>query len=392
VTVEVDAARLDDPDALRAADPGDMLRQVASAAAQIREAQFRTTEAGIAAVLAESGRPRSVIVAGMGGSAISGDVLAAVCGTGCPVPVVTVRGYQLPGWIGAADLVIAVSCSGSTEETLAIAVEAVRRGARLLCVGAEGSPLADVAAQASARFVPVRSVGQPRATLWGLTVPLLIAARAIGIADVSDDVLESTAKRLEDVSHRCRPSSESFINPGKALASELAGAVPMVWGTSALAGVAAYRFACQLNENAKYPGVYGELPEANHNQVVAFDGLFGGAPAGAGDYAGTPPRDDTADFFRDRVDDAETGLHVVVLRDVEEHPQVARRREVSVELARARGIPLTEIAAEGAHPLERIATLIALADYTTVYLAIALGVDPTPVAAIHELKARIADR
>ncbi len=354
-----------------------MLRQVASAAAQIREAQFRTAEADLAE-LADGGRPRSVVVAGMGGSAISGDVLAAVCGLGCPVPVITVRGYQLPGWVGAADLVMAVSCSGATEETLAVAVEAVRRGCRLLCVAAAESPLADLAAQASAPFVPVRPAGQPRATLWGLTVPLIIAARSLGIVNAADDVLEATAKLLEDVSHRCRPSSESFINPGKQLAADLAGAVPMVWGTSALAGVAAYRFACQLNENAKYPGGYGVLPEANHNQVVAFDGLFGGSAEAAEE-----------DFFRDRVDDA-AGLHLVVLRDTEEHPQVARRREVSAELARARGIPVTEILAEGAHPLERIATLIALADYTTVYLAIALGVDPTPVAAIQELKARVA--
>jgi glucose/mannose-6-phosphate isomerase len=375
----LDTARLDDAAALTAADPGEMLRQVASAAAQIREAQFRTAEVGVAA-LADAGRPRSVVVTGMGGSAISGDVLAAVCGVGCPVPVVTVRGYQLPGWVGAADLVVAVSCSGSTEETLAVAVEAVRRGCRLLCVGAEESPLAGIAAQASAPFVPVRSAGQPRATLWGLTVPLILAARALDLVEVTDDVLEATAKRLEDVSHRCRPSSESFINPGKQLASELAGAVPMVWGTSALAGTAAYRFACQLNENAKYPCVYGVLPEANHNQVVAFDGIFSRSPSS-----------EPEDFFRDRVDDPEAGLHLIVLRDTEEHPQVAKRREVSVELARERNVPLTEILAEGEHPLERIATLIALADYTTVYLAIALGIDPTPVAAIQDLKARIAD-
>jgi glucose/mannose-6-phosphate isomerase len=390
VTIEVDGARLDDPEALRAADPGDMLRQVASAAAQIRQAQFRTAEAGID-VLAGGGRPRAVVVTGMGGSAISGDVLAAVCGVGCPVPIVTVRGYQLPGWVGAADLVIAVSCSGSTEETLAVAVEAVRRGSRLLCVGGEGSPLADIAAQAGVPFIPVRSAGQPRATLWGLTVPLILAAQMIGLVDVSGDVLEDTAKRLEDISHRCRPSSESFINPGKQLATELAGAVPMVWGTSPLAGVAAYRFACQFNENAKYPCVYGTLPEANHNQVVAFDGPFGGSRAFAGGSGGPSPQGDMDDFFRDRAHE-ENGLHIVVLRDVEEHPQVARRREVSVELARARGIPVTEIAAEGNHPLERIATLIALADYTTVYLAIALGIDPTPVAAIQDLKARIADQ
>ena len=374
----VDPGRLDDPGAIEAADPGGMLRQVASSAAQLREARLRAAEAGVE-TLAEDGRPRAIVVAGMGGSGISGDVLAAVCGG--PVPIVTVRGYRLPGWVGAADLVMVVSCSGSTEETRAVAVEAARRGCRLLFVGTEGSPLAELAEQTRALFVPVRSVGQPRATLWGLTVPLLMAARALKLADLPDATLEMAAERLEDVAHRCRPSSEPFVNPAKRVALDLMGDVPLVWGTSPLAGTAAYRFCCQLNENAKYPGVYGELPEAAHNQVMAFDGFFAGGGAAA----------DPDDFFRDRADEAEHGLHLVVLRDTEEHPQVAKAREAAVDLARARGVAVTELGAEGDHPLERIASLIALADYITVYLAIALGVDPTPVSAIQELKARIAD-
>jgi glucose/mannose-6-phosphate isomerase len=374
----IDPGRLDDPGAIEAADPGGMLRQVASSAAQIRQARLAASEAGVDA-LAEDGRPRAVVVTGMGGSGISGDVLAAVCGG--PVPIVTVRGYRLPGWVGAADLVMAASCSGATEETLAAAMEAARRGARLMFVGAEASPLSELAEQTRAPFVPVRSVGQPRATLWGLAVPLLMAARALKIADLPDAVLESAAERLEDVAHRCRPDSEPFVNPAKRAALDLIGDVPMVWGTSALAGTAAYRFCCQLNENAKYPGVYGELPEAAHNQVVAFDGYF----AARGSSGGLD------DFFRDRAEESDHGLHLVVLRDTEEHPKVARSRKVAVELARDRGVAVTEIAAEGDHPLERIATLIALGDYITVYLAIALGADPTPVSAIEELKARIAD-
>ncbi|WP_030168953.1 SIS domain-containing protein [Spirillospora albida] len=373
------AARLESAAAIEDADPGGMLRQVASSAAQIREARRAAEEAGVAAV-ADDGRPRAIVVTGMGGSGISGDVLAAVCGTGCPVPIMTVRGYTLPGWVGAADLVIAVSCSGGTEETLAVAVEAARRGCRLLFVGCTDSPLAAFAAQSRAPFVPVRSVGQPRATLWGLTVPLLVAARSLGLSDTTDDVLESAAALLEDVAHRCRPASEPFVNPAKRIAMELAGDLPFVWGTSASAETAAYRMCCQLNENAKYPGVFGGLPEANHNQVMAFDGYFASSAV------------DPDDFFRDREDDAEHGLHLVVMRDVEEHPQVAKRREASLELARGRGVAVTEIMAEGRHPLERIATLIAMADYVTVYLAIALGVDPTPVPAIQELKARIAER
>jgi glucose/mannose-6-phosphate isomerase len=227
-------------------------------------------------------------------------------------------------------------------------------------------------------------VGQPRATLWGLTVPLLLAARTLKLIDLPDEVLESAATRLEDVAYRCRPDSESFVNPAKRTALELMGDVPLVWGTSPLAGTAAYRFCCQLNENAKYPGVFGELPEAGHNQVVAFDGFF--ASRGGSGGSGDPD-----DFFRDRAEESEHGLHLVVLRDADEHPQVGRRREVTVELARARGIAVTEIPAEGEHPLERIATMIALSDYITVYLAIALGTDPTPVSAIQELKARIVD-
>jgi bifunctional phosphoglucose/phosphomannose isomerase len=377
---EPDHGLLDDPEALAEADPGEMLRHVASAAAQVREAQLLATEAGIDRI-AIGGRPRAIVVAGLGGSGIAGEVLAAICGLGCPVPITTVHGYRLPGWVGAADLVVAVSCSGSTEETLEVAAQAARRGCRLLCVGGAGSPLAELAARNRGLFVPVRSVGQPRSTLWGLTVPLLVAARALRLADVPDEVLESAAVLLEDVAHRCRPDSEPFVNPAKRIALDLAGDVPLVWGTSQLAETAAYRMCCQLNENAKYPAVYGALPEANHNQVMAFDGFFAGA--------GSSPSDPD-DFFRDRTGDAEHGLHLVVLRDTEEHPQTAKRRAASVEMARDRGVAVTEILAEGTHPLERIATMIALADYVTVYLAITLGVDPTPVRAIQELKARIA--
>ena len=290
------------------------------------------------------------------------------------------RGYRLPGWVGAADLVIAVSCSGTTEETLLVAAEAMRRGCRMLMVGGEDSPLAELAARARAPFVPVRSAGQPRSTLWGLSIPLVLAARELGLTRVSDEVLEATARRLEEVAYRCRPTSESFVNPAKQIALDLAGELPMVWGSSELAATVAYRMCCQLNENAKYPAVFGGLPEANHNQVVAFDGFFAGETAG-----------DIDDFFRDRAEEAErTRLHLVMLRDADEHPQVVKRREISAELARERGIAVTEITAEGVHPLERIASLIAMSDYVTVYLAIALGVDPTPVSAIQELKARIA--
>jgi glucose/mannose-6-phosphate isomerase len=408
--------RLDTMALLAAADPADMLRQVASSASQVRTAVRSTQEADLDEII-EAGRPRAIVITGMGGSGVAGDVLAAVCGPGCRVQVVPVHDYQLPAWVGAADLVIAVSCSGSTEETISAATEAVRRGSRLIGVGGEGSPLAMIAQQARAPFIGVPSAGMPRSTLWGLSMPLVVIASRLGLLEAGADEYEAAAAELERVSHLCRPDSESFVNPAKSLALDLSGTLPMIWGTSPLAGVAAYRFGCQLNENAKYPAVIGTLPEANHNQVVTFDGPFAAGPGGFG-----APGAGRAGFGEAGFDEAgfgearfgepgfgETGfggtgfgeeepggerpgvsLRLVLLRDSVEHPQVARRREESARLAEERGIGVTELAATGGGPLQRLASLVQLIDYATVYLAVVLGIDPGPVAAIEDLKARIA--
>jgi glucose/mannose-6-phosphate isomerase len=371
------AERLDDAALLETADPSSMLRQVASSAAQVREAARSAAEAGLDELLT-GGRPRAIVVTGMGGSGVAGEVLAAVAGPGCPVQMTTTHDYRLPGWVGAADLVIAVSCSGATEETLSAAEEAVRRGCPLLGVGSRNSPLAGLAEQAHAPFIGVHASGMPRSMLWGLSVPLVVAAARLGILDMPGQAYESAAVELERVAHLCRPDSESFVNPAKSLALELAGTLPMIWGTSPLTGVAAARFACQLNENADYPAIAGVLPEANHNQVVTFDGPFAARPQAAdldpAGPAGAPP----------------VPLRLILLRDTQEHPQVARRREESARIAADRGIEVTELAASGDLPLERLASLVQLIDYAAVYLAIAIGIDPTPIAAIQELKARIA--
>lgn len=380
MTEPFDESLLDDPDRLVAGDPAQMLRTVAGSGAQVREAALAAAEAGLDR-LAADGRPRAVVVAGMGGSGISGDVLAAVAGLHCPVPIVVHRGYGLPGWVGAADVVIGVSCSGTTEETLSAVEQGVSRGAVLVGVGAADSPLAELVGRGGGAYVPVPGGRMPRASLWSLAVPLLLAGRALGVLAVSDDELATTADRLDATAAACPPSLESFVNPAKQLAIELAGSLPMVWGSSALAGVAAYRMAGQLAENAKYPAICGVLPEANHNQVVGFDGPFAGTPAG-----------DEEDFFRDRVDDdtGTTRLRLVLLRDAEEHPQLSRRADASMELAQARGIATSELRTEPGSAIERLAGLVGLVDFASVYLGLAYGLDPTPIAAIAELKERIS--
>jgi len=389
--------RLDNVALIEAADPAGMLRQVASSAAQVREGARVAQEADLGEVIA-AGRPRAVVVTGMGGSGIAGEVLAAVAGPGCPVQVATVHDYRLPGWVGAADLVIAVSCSGATEETLSAAGEAVRRGCRLLGVGSLDSPLAALAEQARAAFIPVKPAGMPRSMLWGLSVPLVVVASRLGLFSMPPEAYEAAAAELERVAHLCRPDSEAFVNPAKGLALDLSGTLPMIWGTSPLAGVAASRFANQLHENGKYPAVCGVLPEANHNQVVVFDGPFAPEPPGTatglddgllpGLDGGLAPG--LGNGLAPGAPEPQVPLRLILLRDTHEHPQVARRREESAKLAAQRGIEVSELTAVGDLPLERLASLVQLIDHASVYLAIASGIDPAPIAAIQELKARIA--
>jgi glucose/mannose-6-phosphate isomerase len=381
--VDIDEAVLDDPERINAADPGGMLLDVASSGAQVRAARTSLLERDAALIgqLRDDVRPRAVVFAGVGGSGVVGAVVSAVTAPHSPIPVVACHGYSLPAWIGPLDVVVAVSCSGHTEETLAAATQAVRRGARLVAIGSGGSPLAALAIQANAPFYAVDPAGRsPRASLWSLLVPALGVVDALGLSATPPSVLASVADRLDAWAADYGPRVRIAENRAKVAALALAGMLPVVWGSSEVAGVAAHRFSCQLAENAKYPSLAGTLPEANHNQIVFFDGALAGDPS-------------AADLFRDRVDDPAGALRLslVLLRDTVEHPQVARRRSVSREVAEQRGIPVMELVAEGEHPMERLASLLILGDYVSVYVALCLGEDPSPIGPIDELKARIAD-
>jgi glucose/mannose-6-phosphate isomerase len=232
--------------------------------------------------------------------------------------------------------------------------------------------------------------------LWAVAVPLLVIAERIGVARIGTDVYELAASRLEEISHQCRPASDSFVNPGKSLALDLVGELPMVWGTSPLSGVAARRFASQLQENAKYPAIYGMLPEAAYSQVAAFDGPF--APrssrlsaqepgSGSDDLSELPGWD--LDYEEDEAASGFTALRLILIADPDEDPRVASQRAAVTELAGQRGVGISELAMDGEHPLVRLAGVIQLADYASVYLAIASGIDPGQTVAIRDLRTRI---
>lgn len=378
-----DEALLDDPEALAALDPGGMLRFTASAGAQVRESATLAAEANLS-VLAEEGRPRAVVVAGIGTAGRTGEVLATVAGPRCPVPVIPHRRAGVPGWVGAADVVIAVSASGRSPEALGAAEAAARRGARLVAIGPPDSQLQSIAERARAPFVPVPRRAPARASLWALTVPVLLAARALGLVKVNEADLAETAARLDADAERCRPTAESFVNPAKSLALGLAGSIPVVWGSSPLATAAARRFGDTLSTNARYPVVAGGLGEAGRGRVGLLDGVFGGLAESSRDIFADPEREGDT-----------TRLRVVLLRDGglnagddTDEPLVVeeRRADALLELAERRGVRCDVLTAEGGSALERLASLIAVPDFASVYLALAHGFDPMAVPAVTEMK------
>lgn len=383
----IDEALLDDAAAIEANDPGGMLRATASAGAQVREATALAAEVNLSG-LADEGRPRALVIAGAGTAARTGDFLATVAGPRCPVPVLAHRTSGVPGWVGAADVVIAVSASGRSPEALAAAEAAGRRGARLVAIGAPDSPLQSVAERARSPFVPVPRRAPARASFWGLTVPVLLAARALGLVKITEADLAETASRLDADADRCRPTAESFVNPAKGMALAVAGSVPVVWGSSALASMAARRFGDTLSANARYPVVTGELGEAGRGRVGLLDGYFGALA------------ESTRDIFADPEDDEDssaTRLSVVMLQDggladddVSAPAEVEERRIAAVqEICDRRGVRWQLLTAEGGSVLERFASLCTIPDFASVYLGLAHGLDPMAVPAVTELKEKL---
>lgn len=377
---------LEDERALEDNDPSGMLPAVAASAAEVRAASARALEAGVSR-LADGDRPRAVVCLGEGTSGLASDILGVVAGPACPAPVVSHRGGGLPGWVGALDAVVAVSHSGAGRDVLSGAEEARRRGSRLLGVGAPNSPLQAISTGSGAVYVPLAAggvvlPGGARSAFWALAVPVLLAGEALGLFRLSPGELEATAMRLESVAVTCRAGSESFVNPAKALALTLEGRLPLVWGTSPAAVLAARRFAQQLAVTAKSPCLAGGLPEAVHHAIAILDGPYGGTRGSGADGV-----------FADPFLDGRTGVgkvRLVLLRDVPEAevPAAAARAAACAEIAADRGVGMSELVAEGVGSLERLAFLVGVVDWTAVYLALLLGLDPADERPVEEVHAR----
>jgi glucose/mannose-6-phosphate isomerase len=257
--------------------------------------------------------------------------------------------------------VICASYSGNTEETLACFDEACARQARTIVIATGGALAERAASRGVARLSPVEDL-QPRQALSSLAVPALVIAEQLGlIADITADLTETEGVLAGRVALYGR-DVPTENNDAKQLALQLDRRVPHIWGQELLLGVAASRWRTQLNENAKIAAFSSTLPELDHNEIVGYEK----DSPGIGDLA------------------------IVVLRMPGENPRIGRRIEATVERVRDLVACTVEARAVGESPLARVMSAVLLGDFVSVYLAVRRGVDPTPVAAIDELKRRLS--
>jgi glucose/mannose-6-phosphate isomerase len=305
----------------------------------------------------------NVVVLGMGGSGIAGDVLAAVASPSLPVPVVVLKQYRTPGFIGPGTLAFALSYSGDTEETLEMASGAAEAGARLVAVS-RGGALAELAGAHGGLHIPCPAdIPVPRAALGALLAPLLVVLFRLGVMPSAHKWLVEAQQQLAARRDKCRPEVEGSANPARELARKIGTTIPLFYGGGALGAVAAMRWKCDVNENAKAPAFWSMYPELDHNEICGW-GQHG---------------DVTRQVFT-----------LVELRHAFEHPQLARRFAATREIIEETLVQVLEVQAAGEGRLAQLLDLLYTGDWASCYLAFDHDVDPGPIDAISQLKEALA--
>lgn len=323
-----------------------MLDDVLAIPAHLRDALWRIESARL-----EPGEAAGVLVCGMGGSAIGGDLAAAALGDRLTRPLLTVRGYELPSWATPEWTVLAVSYSGNTEETLACFEAAEALGARRIAAGTGGA-LADAAREAGVPVVGLPGILQPRAAVAYMFAVAAEVAALAGAGPRLHTEIDAAAAFLER-------ESEALRERATEIAARIDGSAPVVYGADLTAPVA-MRWKTQVNENAKLPAFFAQLPEADHNELCGWAGVSAEAP-----------------------------MCAVLLEDSDQHPRERRRFELTAAAIAESGAEALCLETAGETRVERLLWATMLGDLVSVALAEARSVDPLPVEAIESFKAAL---
>jgi len=353
----MDKTNLDDPQLLKQLDPADMLARLHEMPSLCQQAWQMAAEFKLPADYTDIDK---LVILGMGGSAIGGDLLSSLAVSEAKLPIVVCRDYQLPSFVDAKTMVIASSYSGNTEETLSSFTQALETPAKKLVI-TTGGRLKSIAQE---KGVPIFSFdyrAQPRAALPFSLMPILCFLNRLGfIGDKSADVAETVAV-LQQLTTQLNEVIASSQNPAKQLAIKLHNHLPVIYGGGIVAEVA-HRWKTQINENAKAWAFHEVFPELNHNAVVGYQ--FPGELAAK--------------------------IVVVLLNSSLLSERIQLRYRITGQLLKKAGVGYQIVDSSGKSPLAQVMSLVLFGDYTSYYLAMLYQIDPSPVQAIDYLKKQLA--
>jgi glucose/mannose-6-phosphate isomerase len=345
---------LDDPEKTRKIDKSNMLSFSTEAAKHYGSAAKLATR-----IKLDYPKPRTIVVAGMGGSAIGGELLKDWTRDRISVPVDICREYALPKYVDKNTLVFVVSYSGETEETLSVLRDAVKRKCMIISVSS-GGKLQEFAERFGFPHLLVPAGMAPRATLPYLFTPLPKILERLGLVSEVDAEVAETVRILKRLAIENAPERQATSNFSKTLALNINGTAPVVYGFGVYRA-AAQRFKTQFNENSKNPAKWEYFPELNHNEIVGWE--------------------KGKQFAR--------CFSVIFIRDDEEPVEIKERIEFTKEMVCKSRVRLFEVWSKGKSSMAKMSSVICMGDFTSVYLAILRGIDPTPVKTIVSLKERL---
>jgi len=304
---------------------------------------------------------KNIILVGMGGSAIGGDIIRSFLLDKLKIPFQICRNYRLPVYVNNNSLVIASSYSGNTEETLSAFNEAVNRNARLFCL-TTGGQLSDLVSRQNILEARLPTGYQPRAALGFSLIPLLYFLAKIGLIDNPAEEIAELIPGLKNYRRQYAIDSIADKNPAKQIALKLQNRIPIIYTGPDLIDIVGSRWKGQFCENAECLAFNNQFPEMNHNELVGFNKI---------------------ESYRDK-------LVVIYLRDSDDHAQVTKRMAVVSSLLDKKGIEIITVYSQGDFRLGRVFSLIQIGDFASFYLSILNGVDPTPVKLIDYLKKELS--
>ena len=344
---------LDQADRWTSIDPQSMRSLLESFPEQVQAA----AEAGMKLSLSAPKQMKAVMVTGLGGSAIGGDLARAITEAQLKAPVIVNRTYALPGFVDVSTLIFACSYSGNTEETLSAYEQAKRCGASIVCI-TSGGKLEALAVGDGNPVLRLPAGLPPRAALGHSLVALLSAMQAMHLVPDMTESMQEAIDLLKELRNRYGPQNPESANPAKAIAASLHDKVVAIYGSAGIMETAAYRWRSQIAENSKNLAFHHALPEMNHNELVGWR------------YP----------------EEVLRRIGVVLLRDKADHPQIQRRFDLTRDIIAKKAGALHEIWSEGNSILARVLSTIYLGDFVSLYLAYVNNIDPSPVAVIDFLK------